>query len=66
MVANGVENYQFKVKHSEVKTYPLCLDNTSKDFTVNNMKTELSGYVYGFYVDYDKTDISDLWIFINN
>ena len=31
----------------------LCLENISKDFTVNNMKeTELNGYVYNFSVDY--------------
>ena len=30
--------YQFKVKDSEIKTYPLCLGNISKDSTFNNMK----------------------------
>ena len=36
-----------------IKSYPLCLGNISKDFTANNMKrTELYGYVYDFSVDY--------------
>ena len=30
--------YQFKVKDSEIKPYPLCLGNISKDFTHNAMK----------------------------
>ena len=27
-----------KQKNSEIKDYALCLGNTSKDFTINNMK----------------------------
>ena len=27
-------------KHSEIKKYPLCLGNISKDFTANNMKKQ--------------------------
>ena len=30
--------YQFKAKDSEIKDYTLCLDNISKDFTIDNMK----------------------------
>ena len=30
--------YQFKATDSEIKPYPLCLGNISKDFTNNNMK----------------------------
>ena len=30
--------YKFKAKDSEMKPYPLCLGNISKDFTLNNMK----------------------------
>ena len=34
--------------------YPLCLGNTSKNFSVDNMKKAgLHGYVYSFSVDYD-------------
>ena len=33
---------------------PLCLGYVSKDFSVDNMKTDkLNGYVYDFSVDYD-------------
>ena len=30
--------YQFKVKDSEIKPYLLCLDNTSQNVKINNMK----------------------------
>ena len=32
--------YQFKAKHLEIKPYPLCLGNMSKDFTINIMKKQ--------------------------
>ena len=38
LYANGAGFYHFKAEHSEIKSYPLCLENTSQDFTVNNMK----------------------------
>ena len=30
--------YKFKAKDSEIRHYTLCLNNISKDFTVNNTK----------------------------
>ena len=33
--------YQFETKDSEINTYPLCLGNISKDFTVDNMKKKM-------------------------
>ena len=40
---------------------PLCLGNISKDFSRDNMKeTGFDGYVYGFIVDYDATDVDDI------
>ena len=46
--------YQLKAKDSEIKSYPLCLGNISKDFAVNSMiKAILSGYVYDFSIDFD-------------
>ena len=43
-----------KAKDSEIKPYPSCLGNISKDFTINNMKkTGLKGYVHAFSVDYN-------------
>ena len=38
----------------------MCLENTSKDFTANNLKkTGLSGYVYECSVDYNIIDTSN-------
>ena len=38
--------YQFKAKDSEIKPYPFCLGNVSKDFTIDSMKkTGLKGNV---------------------
>ena len=41
---------------------PLCLGNISKYWSTDNMKrkTGLNGYVYGFSVDYDATDVDDI------
>ena len=30
--------YQLKAKDSEIKSYPVCVGNISKDFTIDNMK----------------------------
>ena len=49
------------VKDSEIKSYPFCLGNISKYFTVNNMKkTGLKGYVNLFSVDYNILDANDI------
>ena len=32
LIVNTKKIYQFKAKDSEIKSYPLCLDNISKDF----------------------------------
>ena len=52
---NGADSYLFvNGTDSEIVPYPLCLGNTSKDFSVDNMKkTGLNGYAYNFNVDYD-------------
>ena len=51
----------FNAKYSEIKKYPLCLGNISKDFSVDNMKkTGLNGYVYDFSVDYNNIDTSNI------
>ena len=56
---------------NSIKMYTLCtlcLENISKDFTVNNMKeTELNGYVYNFSVDYiiiDNINITNIHKFL--
>ena len=40
--ANGVNIYQIKAIHSEIKAYLLFLGNISKDFTCDKVKTELN------------------------
>ena len=54
LFVNGTEICKFKVKDSEIVPYPLCLENISKDFSVDNMKkTGLYGQVNEFSIDYD-------------
>ena len=61
LFVNGTEIIKFKAKDSEIKAYPLCLGNISKDFSVDNMKrTGLKGYVYDFSVDYNANAITDI------
>ena len=49
LYVNGVETYQFKAKGFEIVTYPLCLENISKDFTNHKMEmTGLNGFVCDF------------------
>ena len=38
LFVNAAKIYQFKAKDSEIKKYPLCLGNFSKNFTAINMK----------------------------
>ena len=42
-----------KAKDSEIVPYSLCLENISKDFSVNMKKTGLYGQVHEFSIDYD-------------
>ena len=45
-LVNRTEIYKFKAKDSEIVATPLCLQNTSKDWSVDNMKkTGFHGYV---------------------
>ena len=61
MFVNGTEIYKFKAKDSEIVAVPLCLRNTSKDWSIDNMKKpELNGYVYDFSVDYDAIAVDDI------
>ena len=40
---------------------PICLGNISKDWSVDNMKkTEFTGYVYDFSVDYEAIAVDDI------
>ena len=61
MFVNGTEIYKFKVKDSEIVASPLCLGNTSRDWSTENIKkTGFTGYVCDFSVDYDATDVDDI------
>ena len=58
---NDTEIYKFKAKDSEIVGTPLCLENISKYWSVNNMKkTGFNGYVYDFSVDYDPIAVDDI------
>ena len=54
LFVNATKIHQSKAKGSEIKRYPLCLGNISKDVSVDNMKK--IGYVYDFSVDYNIND----------
>ena len=57
------ENYQFKAKNLEIKKYPLCLGNTSKDFTIDNLKkkTGLKESANFFSVDYRSVSTNEIF-----
>ena len=38
LFANGTEIIKFKAKDSEIVATPLCLENISKDWSVDDMK----------------------------
>ena len=38
LLVNGTEFYKFKAKNFEIVASPLCLGNTSKDWSTDNMK----------------------------
>ena len=46
LFVNSTEIHKFKTKESETITAPICLENISRDFSVDNMKkTGINGYV---------------------
>ena len=61
LFANGTEIHKFKAKNSDIVATPLCLGNTSKDWSVDNMKRAgFNGYAYDFSVDYDAIAVDDI------
>ena len=61
LFVNGTEIIKFKAKDFEIVATPLCLENISKDWTLDNMKrTGVNGYVYDFSVDYDDIAVDDI------
>ena len=62
LFVNGTKSFKFRAKDSEIVATPLCLQNISEDWSVDNMKkTGFHGYVYNFSVDYEATDVDDIW-----
>ena len=72
LFVNSREFYKFKVKDAEIVATPLCLENTSTDWEVDNLKkTGLNKYVYDFSGDdaiavYDMSDIHKYLMKKNN
>ena len=61
LFVNSTEIYKFKAKDSKIIADPLCLDNNSKDWSIDNMKrTGFNGYFYDFSVDYDTIAVDDI------
>ena len=68
LFVNDTEIMKFKTKDSKTVASPLCLGNISQDWSTDNMKkTGLTGYVYGFSIDYNAVtanDIKDIHIYL--
>ena len=61
LFVNGKEIIKFKAKDSEIVPYSLCLENSSKDWTNDNMKnTGFNGYIYDFSTDYNTINKSKI------
>ena len=61
LLVNGTEIYKFKAKDAKIVAIPLCLENISKDWSIDNMKkTKFNGYTYDFSVDYNAIDVDDI------
>ena len=61
LFVNGTKINKFKAKDSEIVATPLCIENISKDWSVDNMKKiGFNGYFYDFSVDYDAVAPDDI------
>ena len=61
LFVNGVKIHHFKAKDSELNANAVCLGNTSKVFSGDNMKEiGLNGCVYDFSVDFGSIDVDDI------
>ena len=60
LFVNGTDIIKFKAKDYEITAYLVCLENISKDWSVDDMKkTGLKVYLYDFSIDYDAIAVSD-------
>ena len=61
LFVNGTDIWKFKAKDSAIVASPLCLGNTSKDWSTYNMKkTGFTGYFYDFSADYNAVIVDDI------
>ena len=61
LFVNGTEITKFKAKDSNIVASQICLGNTSKDWSVDNMKkTGFTGYIYDFSADYNVATLDDI------
>ena len=61
LFVNCTEMIKFKTKDSELDSNILCCENSSKDFSVNEMKKPgLYGTVYEFSVDYGVISVDNI------
>ena len=60
LFVNATKMYQFKAKDSDIKKYPLCLGNISKDLQLISWIKILNGYVHEFSVDCNIIDTSNI------
>ena len=61
LFVNGTKIQKFEAKDSRIVASALCLENISKDWSVDNMKkTGFNDYVYDFGVDYDAIAVDDI------
>ena len=61
LFVNGTDIIKFKAKDSEILAYSLCLGNTSKDWSQDNMKkTGFNGYIYDFSTDHNVIAVSNI------
>ena len=61
LFVNDTEIIKFKAKDSEISTYPLCLGNISKEWSLDDMKKNiLKGHVYDFSVDHNAIADADI------
>ena len=60
LFVNGTEIIKFKAKDSAIVVSPLCLGNIFKDWSADNMKKGLAGYVYDFSAKYNAVTVDDI------
>ena len=61
LFVNCTEIYKFKTKDCEIVATPLCLENVSEDWLIDNIKkTGCNRYVYDFSVDYVAITVNDI------